>query len=103
MSPLKPVTARPREASPGLEKHPLNVAFGATLRSLRKQQAISQEELAWRAGVHRTYVTNVERGVCNLSLQNIGKLAAALGKPMASLLADTESLQSGPPAKESHP
>ena len=74
-------------------RNPLNVAFGSAVRSLRKGLAITQEELAGRAGLHRTYVTNVERGVCNLSLGSISKLASALGTSISSLLVDVEVSQ----------
>src|SRR6058998_3148939 len=71
-------------------RSPLNVAFGSAVRTLRKGLAITQGELAGRAGLHRTYVTNVERGVCNLSLESISKLSKALGTSIASLLVDVE-------------
>ena len=58
------------------------------MRSLRKSQAISQEELAGRAGLHRTYVCDIERGARNVSLKSIEKLANALGVPAAALFAD---------------
>lgn len=66
-------------------------AFGNAVRQHRKKLEISQDELAWRAGVHRTYVTNVERGICNPSLASIAKIARALGTTAATLLADAES------------
>lgn len=53
-------------------------AFGERLRNLRKVAGLSQEELAKRAGLHRTYVGAVERGERNVSLVNILKLARAL-------------------------
>src|SRR5258705_3918740 len=52
--------------------------FGTAVRSRRKRMGISQEELAGRAGLHRTYVADIERGARNLSLANIEKLAKAL-------------------------
>jgi CheY-like chemotaxis protein len=52
--------------------------FGMAVRALRKQLGLSQEELAERAGLHRTYVADVERGARNLSLASIEKLARAL-------------------------
>src|SRR6266404_9488644 len=72
------------------ERSPLNMAFGFAVRSLRKNLAITQSELGDRAGLHRTYVTNVERGACNLSLESISKLAKALGTSMSSLFVDVE-------------
>jgi CheY-like chemotaxis protein len=52
---------------------------------------ISQDELAWRATVHRTYITNVERGICNPSLNSIAKIARALETSASVLLADVEA------------
>jgi two-component system response regulator len=52
--------------------------FGASVRAWRHRLGISQEELAARAGLHRTYVCDVERGTRNVSLESIEKLARAL-------------------------
>jgi CheY-like chemotaxis protein len=52
--------------------------FGTAVRTRRKRLGFSQEELAGRAGLHRTYVADIERGARNLSLANIEKLARAL-------------------------
>ena len=60
--------------------------FGEKLRKLRKERGVSQEELAARAGLHRTYVSSVERGERNVSLETIDKLARALGLPMGDLM-----------------
>ncbi|HEV7403098.1 MAG TPA: response regulator [Chthoniobacteraceae bacterium] len=59
--------------------------FGRAVRSERFALHISQEELADRAGLHRTYISDVERGTRNLSLESIGKLAAALKLSVAGL------------------
>jgi transcriptional regulator with XRE-family HTH domain len=61
--------------------------FGARVRALREMAGLSQEELAARAGIHRTYVGGVERGERNLSLRNIVRLAKALGVPPGDLFA----------------
>jgi len=55
---------------------------------LRKGQGLSQEELAGRAGLHRTYVADVERGARNLSLASIEKLAQALGVTLPALFSE---------------
>ena len=62
-------------------------AFGRRLRALRTERGLSQEALADLAGIHRTYVGSVERGERNVSLDNIGKLADALGVEVAELFA----------------
>jgi len=62
------------------------VRFGAKLRRVREQKGISQEKLAELAGLHRTYVSSVERGQRNISLVNIEKLAVALGVSMGKLV-----------------
>jgi len=63
--------------------------FGTAVRTERKRQGISQEELAGRAGLHRTYVADIERGARNLSLANIEKLAKALGTTIPALFMET--------------
>lgn len=52
--------------------------FGARIRDLRKQKRLSQEELAFRSGLHRTYISDIERGSRNVSIKNIEKIAKAL-------------------------
>lgn len=52
--------------------------FGATIKAKRDALRISQEELAERAGLHRTYVGGIEQGRRNLSLLNIMRIAKAL-------------------------
>ena len=60
--------------------------LGNTVRRLREGEGISQEELAARCGLHRTYVGSVERGERNVSLANIVRLAKALKIQPAGLL-----------------
>jgi transcriptional regulator with XRE-family HTH domain len=64
------------------------VRFGHRLRAVRQGRGISQEKLAQLAGLHRTYVSSVERGERNISLLNIESLARALGVKMAELMPD---------------
>lgn len=66
------------------------LSFGRTLRILRVKRNISQDELADRAGVHRTFVGQVERGLRNISLSNIRKLAAGLGVDVVDLFRPLE-------------
>lgn len=59
--------------------------FGAQIRSLRHDKALSQEELAHRAGIHVTYLSGIERGVRNPALKNIRAIAGALGVRVGEL------------------
>lgn len=65
-------------------------AFGANLRAIRNVTEISQEELASRAGLDRTYISLLERGKRNPSLVCIGKLSKALQISLSDLF-DFES------------
>jgi len=56
----------------------LKIALGAAIRDKRSVLGISQGELAERAGLHRTYVSDLERGARNPSIESIEKLARAL-------------------------
>ncbi len=66
-------------------------AFGSAVRARRTALGLSQEELAARADLHRTYVGDIERGRRNVSLNNIRKLAAALGCSPSDLLREAEA------------
>jgi transcriptional regulator with XRE-family HTH domain len=52
--------------------------FGERVKEERLKQSLSQEELAARAGVHRTYIGMIERAEKNITLENIEKIAKAL-------------------------
>ena len=73
--------------------------FGASVRAWRHKLGISQEELAGRAGLHRTYVCDVERGARNVSLESIEKLARALEVSVPSLLSYTREWTSDAPLR----
>jgi transcriptional regulator with XRE-family HTH domain len=60
--------------------------FAGHVRERRLQLGISQEELADRAKVHRTFVGSVERGESNVSIDNIARISAALEVPASELL-----------------
>ncbi len=60
--------------------------FGANLRRIRKSTGLSQEDLADRAGLHRTYISSIERAERNISLENIFRLAEALDVDPGDLL-----------------
>jgi len=59
--------------------------FGTSVKAWRKRLCISQEQLAERAELHRTYVSDVERGARNLSLESITRMAHALNISVAEL------------------
>jgi two-component system, response regulator len=63
----------------------LKILLGNAIKSTRSALGISQEELAARAGLHRTYVSDVERGVRNPSIESVEKLAAALELSLPTL------------------
>ncbi len=66
--------------------------FGSVIRSKRTRLGLSQGTLAERANLHRTYVTDIERGTRNLTLENISKLAGAFGLPISQLFPATSLL-----------
>ena len=64
----------------------LRQVFGRNVRDLRKAKGWSQEELADQAGLHRTYISIIERGLKNVSIDNIETIAKALGASPSELL-----------------
>jgi transcriptional regulator with XRE-family HTH domain len=66
-------------------------AFGRRVRAAREASGLSQEALADRAGLHRTYVGSTERGLRNVSLTNILRLSRALGVQPGELLDGLEA------------
>ena len=62
------------------------VRFGEKLRKIRLDLGYSQEELSFKTGLHRTYISSVERGKRNISLANTKKLADALDLKMKDLV-----------------
>lgn len=63
----------------------IKIRFGRRVRELREARHLSQEELAFRAGLHRTYVSSLERGERNVALLNIERLAKALDVDICDL------------------
>jgi transcriptional regulator with XRE-family HTH domain len=64
--------------------------LSGNLKSLRGEHRMSQEALADRAGLHRTYISQVERELVNVSLDNIVLLAEALNVQVVDLLKETQ-------------
>lgn len=60
--------------------------FGTRVRELRIAQGLSQEVLAQKAGLHRTYIGGIERGERNVSLINIEKIASALNLSIVDII-----------------
>lgn len=69
-----------------MEKEPILTLFGANVQKQRKVLHLSQEELAERAGLHRTYIGMIERAEKNITLCNIEKIAKALEVSIQELL-----------------
>jgi len=84
-----------KRAEPGS----LRALFAKNLKLLRLKKDMSQEHLAEVADMHRTYVSSVERGERNISLDNIEKIANALNSDVRSLLTpdDDESVNEDTP------
>lgn len=68
------------------EKASIKILFGQVIRKIRVSKEISQEELGYLCGLHRTYISDIERGTRNVSLDNIEKIAKALDVPPKNLL-----------------
>jgi transcriptional regulator with XRE-family HTH domain len=65
--------------------------FGYAVRLRREELGLTQEDLSERAGIHRTYLSDLERGTRNVSLINIDRLAAALELPASELFKRMEN------------
>ena len=74
-----------------MDTEALQCAVGAVVRTRRQALGLSQEALAEKCGLHRTYIGSVERGERNLSLSNIVRLATALGLSSSGMLAEAEA------------
>lgn len=62
------------------------IKFGNRIREVRVQKGLSQEQLAFKAGLHRTYIGMIERAEKNITLLNIEKIAKALDIQLKDLL-----------------
>lgn len=67
-----------------------NELLARKLRSLRLVRGWSQEKMAEKCGLHRTYVGAIERGERNVTLETLSVLAQALGVPAAELISDSQ-------------
>lgn len=80
-----------------LEKSDPRMMFGQRLVALRRSKGCSQEQLALQSGLARSYLSGVERGLRNIALLNICRLALALGVAPSDLLTFGESLSARDP------
>lgn len=87
---LPPATVSPDNAR---QISPDHRALGRAVRGLREAAGLSQQELAGRCGLHRTYVGGIERGERNVSFTNLLRIARALSVAPSRLLADAEALR----------
>ncbi len=70
----------------------VNEAIGQCIRRLRIDLGVSQEELAQRAGIHRTYISQLERGIKSPTLIVLTKIAKALGTRPSHILRLIETM-----------
>lgn len=73
-----------------MAKKKILIAFGNKVRELRKEKGLSQEELSFKADLHRTYIGMIERAEKNITIVNIEKIAKALGVTLKDLLDDSK-------------
>ncbi len=66
-------------------------ALGAAVRTRRIARGLTQERLAEGSGLHTTYVSDVERGLRNIGLINLDRLASALSVDLGTLMGDVET------------
>jgi transcriptional regulator with XRE-family HTH domain len=66
--------------------------YGQAIRILRQNKSISQEQLADLCGLHRTYISDVELGKRNVSLENIDKIASALDMNVSEIFIEVEKI-----------
>lgn len=68
-----------------MTKKKILISFGDKVRELRKENEMSQEELSFKADLHRTYIGMIERAEKNITLTNIEKIAKALNVDITKL------------------
>lgn len=73
-----------------MKNNTLDQSFGNALQRLRKKHDLSQEELAFRVGIHRTYISQLERGLKSPSLRTIGKICDELKLSLSQFMQEVE-------------
>ena len=71
-------------------KEHILIRYGQAVRKVRLEQGISQEELADRCGLHRTYISDVELGKRNISLENIERIAISLNRTLSDFFKEVQ-------------
>ncbi|MBU1009667.1 MAG: helix-turn-helix transcriptional regulator [Bacteroidetes bacterium] len=71
-----------------MEDREILIKFGQRVREIRKEKRLSQEELSFKADLHRTYIGMIERAEKNITLINIEKIAHALNVEIKELFND---------------
>lgn len=74
-----------------MQKKRLEILFGETVRAHRKGMGLSQEAFADKAGIHRTYMSLIERGKVQVSIGMAQQVADTLGIPMSRLWKEIEA------------
>lgn len=64
--------------------------FGSSVKRFRNLKKLSQEELAFRSGLNRNYISDIERGTRNISLKSISKISQGLGINISELFKNLE-------------
>ena len=72
------------------KREPVLTAFGQSVRKFRDAKGFSQEALAEKADLDRTYISDIERGTRNPGIKNVARLAKALGVATAELMAGVD-------------
>jgi transcriptional regulator with XRE-family HTH domain len=82
--------------------HPLLRTIGLTIRSYRRERGLSQEALADLADIDRSYMSGVERGLRNISVLNLARVAKALDVPLVELVGPLEATNTTSAAVPAH-
>lgn len=77
-------------SSPRHAQDPALIALGRAIRDARKERGVSQEELAHRAEIDRSYMSSIERGGQNPGVMSVVRIARALGMTVTELVVEAE-------------
>lgn len=70
------------------------LVFGQVIRNIRQDKHISQEDLADKCGLHRTYISDIELGKRNVSFENMIKISHALNTKLSDIIREVENNES---------